>query len=230
MKNTLDIFLDPVDLFKRLDLRPTWLGPFIIVASLGILGAFWMSPVMERLMIAQAPEGLSAEMHEQMMSSIKLSKYYGVVTTPIVVLLQWSVSAFLLFGVAILFGADTSYRKTLSVLGHASIITASYGAVNVAVIYLRGVETVQSPGAIRATVISPAYLLSASAHPALHVLLENLNPFSLWYFALLGIGLYLTARLSKRQSAFVVGILWILQTGFLAGLALIVSRFSVASM
>lgn len=227
---TLDILFDPVDLFKRLNERPNWLTPFVIVTLLAVLSTALLAPVMEQLAIKQMPEDVSVELQEQMLSSIMLSKYYGIAIVPIVVLLKWSVSAFLLFGAAILVGADTSYRKALSVLGHASIITALDALANVAVIYLRGVETIQSPSDIRATVVSPAYLLSASAHPAFRVALENLNLFSLWYFALLGIGLYMTARLSKLQSLFVVGILWILQTGFLVGLALILSRFSATSL
>ncbi|MGE0131586.1 MAG: YIP1 family protein [Blastocatellales bacterium] len=227
---TLDILFDPADLFKRLNDRPNWLTPFVIVTLLAALSTALLAPVIEQLAIKQMPEGVSADLQERMLSSILLSKYYGIAIVPVVVLLKWSILAFLLFGVAILVGADTSYRKALSVLGHASIITSLDTLANVVVIYLRGVETIQSPSDIQATVVSPAYLLSASAHPAFRVALENLNLFSLWYFALLWMGLYQTARLSKLQSAFVVGVLWILQTSFLVILTLIFSRISAASI
>lgn len=225
---TLDILFDPADLFKRLNDRPNWLSPFVIVTLLAILSTALLAPVMEQLAIKQMPEGVSAEFQERMLSSILLSKYYSIAIVPVIVLLKWSVSTFLLFGIAILVGADTSYRKALSVLGHASIVTALDALANVAVIYLRGLETIHSPNDIQATMLSPAYLLSASAHPAFRVALENLNLFSLWYFALLGIGLYLTARLSKLQSAFVVGVLWTLQTGFLVILTLVFSRINAS--
>ena len=52
------------------------------------------------------------------------------------------------------------------------------------------------------------------------VLLESLNVFSLWYFALLALGLYLTARLSTLQATLVIRLVWALQTGFIIGLAL----------
>jgi hypothetical protein len=225
---TLDILFDPADLFKRLNERPNWLAPFVVVTLMAILSTMLLSPVLEHLALKQMPEGLSEELQEQMLSSIKLSKYYSVAVVPIVVLLKWSVSAFFLFGMVTLAGADTSYRKALSVLGHASVITALDALVTIAIIYLQGLETIQSPDDVRSMMVSPARMLSASAHPALRVVLENLNLFTIWFFILLGMGLYRTARLSKLQSALVAGVFWLLQTGFLIGSTLIFARMSAA--
>jgi hypothetical protein len=75
--HTLDIFFAPTTLFKRLDERPSWLSPFVIVTLLVILSAMLLAPVMESLAIRQMPEDLSAEMQDRIISSIKFSKYYG---------------------------------------------------------------------------------------------------------------------------------------------------------
>ena len=72
--NTLDIFFEPASLFKNLNSRPTWLGPFLVVSLLVIVCTLLMFPVMEHLMLKQLPVGISAEQQAQMLSSLKMSR------------------------------------------------------------------------------------------------------------------------------------------------------------
>jgi Yip1 domain len=216
-----DVFLDPVALFKRVDERPHWFTPFIAVSLLTIFCTILLAPAIEQLTVAQLPEDVSAEMREQVLSSIKMSKYYGVFTIPLLILLKWSISAFILFGLAVVVGADLSYRKTLSVLAYSSVVAALEILLNTVVIYLRGLKNVQSPSDLQAIIASPAYFLSTNAPPALRVVLEGMSVFSLWYFFLLAVGLGMTSRLNKQEVALVTILLWVLQTGLLAGFALL---------
>src|SRR5262249_5755069 len=113
---------------------------------------------------------------------------------------------------------------------HASIITSIETIVGVLALYWHGVDSIQTANDVRTMIISPAYFLGADAHPIWRVLLENLNAFSLWYFALLALGISITGRLSKWYALFVVGLLWAIQIGALIGVAMIGARLNGATV
>ncbi|PYT07941.1 MAG: hypothetical protein DMF60_06035, partial [Acidobacteria bacterium] len=102
----LEVFFDPFNLFGRLNARPNWLIPFLIVAVTGVVSIFLMSPVLMHIVVRQIPEELSAEAQAQMISMIKVSRYYGILVSPLLLIVKWSISAFLLFSISVLFGAD----------------------------------------------------------------------------------------------------------------------------
>ena len=228
--NSLKIFVDPFDLFNEVNTRPDWLRPFIIVSLLGMLSVLLTSPVLEHLVSLEMPEGAGADFQEQLLSMSKFSTYYGIAATPVFVLLKWSILSFLLFSISILSGADTSYRKMLSVIGHASIITALDGLLNLVAIYARGINTLRSANEIHPTLLSINNFVSTGGHPILRTLFDNLGILSIWYLAVLAIGVAATARLSKTRSALIVGALWALQTGFWIGVSMIFSRYEALSI
>ncbi len=228
--STLDVFFDPRTLFKELESRPQWLIPFIIVSVIAIICTLLMFPVMEHLMLRQMPEGLSVQQQTQMLSSLKMTRYIGLLSAPVVLLMKMGLMAFLLYGVTVLFSFDFTYRKALSILSHASIIAALDGLIMVATIYFRGMNEIQSPKDLGSAVLSLSWLFGATLHPAMRAVLDSLTFFSVWYWVLLFIGIKLTTKLSKVKAFLIVAILWGIQTGFSAGMAMIFSRYSAASV
>ena len=228
--NTLDIFFEPASLFKNLNSRPTWLGPFLVVSLLVIVCTLLMFPVMEHLMLKQLPVGISAEQQAQMLSSLKMSRYIGLLSAPVTLLIKWSIFAFLLYAVTILFSSDFTYRKALAIMAHASIITALDSLIGIAILYLRGLDNIQSPKDLESLVWSLSWLFSAALHPAFRAILDSLTIFSLWYWIVLFLGVRLTTKLSKLEATAIITILWIIQTGFSVLVALITARYSAASV
>ncbi len=222
----LEVFFDPFNLFGRLNARPNWLIPFLIVAAAGVLSIFLMSPVMMHIVERQIPEGLSAEAQAQMISMIKVSRYHGIVASPLLLIVKWSISAFLLFSISVLFGADITYRKVLSLLGHASIITALDNLLSIVVLYMRGIDTIKSMEDIQSTVLSLNHILGSSGHPVMRVFLESVNVLTVWYMIVLALGMASMTQVSRKQSAVIVGLVWAMHTIFLMGVATIFSHAS----
>lgn len=222
----LEVFFDPFNLFGRLNARPNWLIPFLIVAVAGVLSIFLMSPVMMQVMVRQIPEGLSAEAQEQMISMFEISRYYGVLVSPLIVIVKWSISAFLLFSISVLFGADITYRKVLSLLGHASIITALDNLLSIAILYMRDIDTIKSMEDIQSTVLSLNHILGSTGHPVMRVFLESVNVLNVWYMIVLVLGMASMTQVSRKQSAVIVGLVWAMQTIFLMVMAIIFSHAS----
>jgi hypothetical protein len=61
-----------------------------------------------------------------------------------------------------------------------------------------------------AIALSPARLMDPDGSAVLLTLAERLNPFNIWFAALLAIGLKVTGRISARQAAIAGVVLWIL--------------------
>ena len=167
MINTLNLFLDPPALFNKLDKRPNWLVPFIIVVCLGAITTVLNGGIMQHLVGLQMPEGISEDLKQTVMDRARIASYFGIAIVPVLVLLKWSLSAFVLYSIMVLLGADVSYRKTLSILGHASIITALDTLLSVVVLYSNGLESIRKPDQIRLNLLSLDHLLNAAAHPAI---------------------------------------------------------------
>jgi len=155
---------------------------------------------------------------------IKVSRYYGILVSPLLVIVKWSISAFLLFSISVLFGADITYRKVLSLLGHASIITALDNLLSIVVVYMRGIDTIKSMEDIQSTVLSLNHILGSSGHPVMRVFLESVNVLTLWYMIVLVLGMASMTQVSKKQSAVIVGLMWAMQTMFVIGMAMIFSH------
>lgn len=222
-----EIFLDPAQAFSRINERPNWLKPLLVVSLMASLTILLSTPISEHLALRSIPEGASEELKAELFRMLRLSTYYGIATTPIVILLKWSVLSSFLFLFLILSGSDISFRKTLSLVGHASIIVALDGLLCMLVMYARGFDSIQSPGDLQTTVLSLNHFLHTAGHPLLRVLLDNLGVFSLWQLALLTFGVASVTRFSKWRAALSVGLLWGLQTLFLIGLTLIFSRYEL---
>lgn len=226
----LEVVYDPSSLFTRIDLRPNWLVPYLLVVGLGIGGILVMSPVFTHIMLNQIPGAGSAEVQDGILRMVRFSKYYGMALTPVLVMLRWSILASLLYTFAVLFGADITYRKMLSVLGHASIITGIDGFLAAVVIRLRGIDTIRSVTDIHTTLLNFNYFIDSRDCPALWIPLENLSLLSIWYLSLLVWGVASVTHLSKAKSAIVVGMMWIVHTAFMIGAALMFSRLGSLSI
>ena len=224
-----EIFIDPAQAFSRIDERPNWLGPFLAASLVAMLTLLLSAPIGEHLALRYLPESAGEEVRAELFMMLRVSNYYGIAATPVLVLLKWSVLATLLFLMLILSGADISYRKTLALLGHASLVVSLDGLLSVLVMYARGISTIQSPADVQSTVLSLNTFLSAASHPALRAVLDSLGVFSLWYLVLLTFGVASVARLGRWRAALTVALLWGLQTLFVAGLATIFSRYAELS-
>jgi hypothetical protein len=225
-----EIFIDPAEVFSRIDERPTWLGPFLAVSLVAMLTLLLSAPIGQQLALRHLPNGAGEEVRAELFRILRVSTYYSVAVTPILILLKWSVLAALLFLILILSGADISYRKTLALLGHASLVVSLDSLLSVLIMYVRGLDNILSPADVQSTVLSLSSFLSVALHPALRVALDNLSVFTLWYLVLLIFGVASVARLDRWRAAFIVTLLWGLQTLFLAGIAMIFSRYTELSV
>jgi hypothetical protein len=66
-------------------------------------------------------------------------------------------------------------------------------------------------------------LVRDEVHPALKILLANLNPFTVWYYGILATGVGTVCTFSRSRSAWVVGTVWTICIVFGVGVAWVIA-------
>jgi hypothetical protein len=82
--------------------------------------------------------------------------------------------------------------------------------LNILLLYSRGSIGVRDVTDMQALVGLDLFLRDKSSNPPLFVLLNSVNPFSLWYLGVLTIGVSVVSKLGKLKAGIVVTAVWVL--------------------
>ncbi|MDN5327344.1 MAG: hypothetical protein PWP41_2040 [Moorella sp. (in: firmicutes)] len=86
------------------------------------------------------------------------------------------------------------------------------------------------PEALNQIQLSLAALLPPAPHPGVgYLLLEKINPFTIWNFLLLGMGTAAIARVEQRRGLTVVFVIWLVYVVFSVALGMAGAAFSPAA-
>jgi hypothetical protein len=211
----LGAFVAPVETFRSIAVRPTWILPFLLLVAVGVgVGTLVMQRMdFEQVIRAQnerAGGQMSAEQVEQAAERAKsmapiLTAVQGVVTPAIYLLV-----ALAFWATFRMVGSDFGYRSSLATTVHATLPSALAAVLSIPVI-LHHASLTQSEvknGSFLAS--SLAVLAPADASPVLRALLGSADLFSLWTVALLVVGFREAARVSRQAALGGVLILWLL--------------------
>jgi len=211
-----NLFFDPVKTFRSLDVKPSWLWAFIIVAVVALISSqlLYSLTIKEQLARISSLPNISAEQLEvtkgRMMNPT--NRIISTVATPIGVLLMLLVvSAVLYFVFSILLGGNSSFKRVLSVYTYSSLIAIPSAIVTIPLAFAKGTAKIS---------LSPALLLSAEkAETFLGSFLSQFGFFALWQYILVSVGLSLVYKFSKGKSFVTVAILWVIASVVMAVLS-----------
>ena len=210
LQNIADILAEPSAAFARLKSEPKWVLALIIFCLFSVGIAWAMFPVTELFMYQTMTEaGMSSE---QIDISIKIARIFGLIgalAVPIIWLL--AISAILTLA-ARLFGINEAikYKHIYAAIVHASLISFLIALVNTALLVVfRDVADIKSVADMK---IIPGLhlLLGSSGNVKLLTFLSYFNPLSLWYLAVLTIGIRVFAGTDKTKACFAAIIIWLL--------------------
>ena len=209
--------------FEIIRSNSPWL-PALILVLLGTLVVGELSrPYQERGMRAQLAEMLpgGAEQADLLMATAEQAGSVALwtgravagVTFAAVLLIQ----ALLLWLLALAFQGQARFPQALSLMVHLKLIPLAQGLATVLIATLRGLDAVQSME--DAQPVPGLNLLLAGDSAALNVVWASLNPFTLWFLVLLGLGAASVLGLPRRNGYLLAGIYWAATTAFAATLA-----------
>ena len=210
LQNIVDILAEPSAAFARLKSEPKW-GLAIVIICLFAVGIAWaMFPFTAQIMVQTMMEtGVPAE---QIEISTKIGQIFGLIgslVAPIIWLL--AVSAILTLAARLLGLNDAiKYKHIFAAVVHTSLISFLIALVNTALLVVfSDVENIKSAADLK--MIPGLHLLFGSIENVkLLTFLSYFNPLSLWYLAVLAIGVRIFADTDKTKACVGAIIIWLL--------------------
>ncbi len=217
------VVISPPASFEIIRRNSPWL-PTLLLLLLGTLVVGELSrPYQERGMRAQLAEVLpgGAEQADLLMAAadqagpvaLWTGRAVAGVTFAVVLLIQ----TLLLWLLAMAFQGQARFPQALSLMVHLKWIALIQGFATFLIASLRGLDAVQSMA--DAQPVPGLNLLLAGDSTALNVVWASVNPFTLWFLVLLGMGAASVLGLPQRRGYLLAGVYWAATTAFAATLA-----------
>jgi len=215
-KRVTGIVFSPGKTVENLAARPRVIFPLILTAvSLAALYALRMPLYQEFLRktmeaSSEFTESLTGiqmtpELIEQSISSSTIS---GIATTPLGSLFYWLFTTVVFFAIFKIFGGKGRFKQYLSITGYAYVITVLGYIVVFAASFFTGSLHLEIP------LTSLANLLSSDLRGSfMFGMLRGVDLFSIWYFAVIAIGMKIVSGFRKYTSygiiacAFLIGLI-----------------------
>jgi hypothetical protein len=193
-----DLIVAPRAAFAALRARGTWIAAFAIVCVLGTLGAYLQVPAGQHILtttfahqIATDPNlaAMTPEKQKQALEFGMIAQRYAWLAFPLIAIVGIACSALILM-IAVAIGNGTaSYGRLFALCANIAIINYGIAYLIIGLLAQRiGAENFASSRDLIALLPSPARFAPENA-PKLATLLSALNPFQLWSFVLLMLGL-----------------------------------------
>jgi hypothetical protein len=181
------VLVYPRRTFERLVERPRWILPVAFVVGATMVGAVYAvrAGFMDELLASQSAAAGSRV--EDARAQVLTAGVLGAVLMPLVMLLE----AVLYRLAGTLAGGRASFRVVFSAVAHASI-PVGIGALIVAAF-------MHFTGTARAG-MNLGFVVEPMQHPYLWSLLRQIDLFSIWSFALLGVAAEPVFGLSRRRA------------------------------
>ena len=210
LQNIADILAEPSAAFTRLKSEPKWLLAMVIFCLFSVGIALAMFPFTAQMMDQKmVEEGVPAEQIEIAKKVARISTPIGALVAPIIWLLAISV---ILTLTARLLGLNDAikYKHIYAAVVHTSLISILIALANTALLVVfRDVEDVKSVADMK-MIPGLHLLLGASENVKLLTFLSYFNPLSLWYLAVLAIGIRVYADTDKTRACVGAIIIWLL--------------------
>ena len=206
MKYSLIFLAKPGEIFEQLKLNARWVGPCILVV-LGLTTENW-------IMSCWRTQTLTFNMITVLMTAVLITILIAFSWTFISVLLYWSIYLINTTIVVI-------YRKVFSIVSYCGLIFFISEITNLLLLQTQFIDSSHYILPNRFPIGLDILFLGRSLHPAYAILLYSINPFTIWYFTVLSIGLSKVIGLSKTTARILSVMVWIIFIGCLIGLLLL---------
>ena len=210
LQNIVDILAEPSAAFARLKSEPKWLLAMVIFCLFSVGIAWAMLPFTEQIMHQAMMEAeVPAEQIEISKKIGQIAGLIGSLVVPIIWLL--AVSAILTLAARLLGLNDAiKYKHIYAAVVHTSLINFLIVLGNTALLAVfRDAADIKSVADMK---IIPGLhlLLGASENVKLLTFLSYFNPLSLWYLAVLAIGVRVYADTNKTKACVAAIVIWLL--------------------
>lgn len=216
------IFFSPLETMTDIARRPDWVVALVLLTLLGVALNLYAAPKIDfesEMRVDLEERGLTEEQIDRQMEMVtNVQKFSGVMGAAFILLAIAGIAGILLIAFK-MFGGEGRYVQALAVTTYGSYpLLLVKNVLTTALIVPRSTIT---PSEMVALVKSnPGFLVDAKEAPMAFAFLSSIDVFSIWALFLLTLGFAEASRLSRRQSAILIGSLWgamvLVKVGFAA--------------
>ena len=199
------LFYRPSFAVEKLRTNPRWVLVFLLLAGLNVLFLIHEYPVIMAATLDHLPSSASAGDKAMMKEHLTTDLFARSLFLPVRLLAGWSMFALLLYQVCLSMGPNqpVHYRHFFSLEVHSESILL-LGKLAGAALNHGGVPATM-PWSLASVVHFPSDVVLTS-------LLTTLNPFTVWYVAVLGVGTRRFCGFTVVKSVVAVVIVWFVGT------------------
>jgi hypothetical protein len=218
----LGVLLSPVETFRSIEARPTWVAPLLLLMILAGTVSFLVQTKLDpeeavRAQVSKMKVEISAKQLDKMIEDAEnrtpATKALFAAIGSLVQAVLYAFIAAVFLGMLRLFGSEIDFLRSFSVTLHGYMPQALALLLNIPL--LVGRESVSFDEATQGGILksSLAALAPEDASSMLVALLGSVDLFSVWTVILLALGYRIVGRVSTAVSTGIVVLLWLIYIG-----------------
>lgn len=213
LQRIVNVVVSPGKVMENLAARPRVIFPLIMIAVTQlavILARFPLYQDFLRKSMEASSEFTKSltgqEMTPEMVASaVARSSTQAIVTTPLMALFMWLVTTVIFFAIIKIGGGKGKFKQYFSVVGYAYVIQLLFWLITLAVSFVTGSLHLDMPltsiGNLFGTGMKGTFVFG---------MIKGIELFTIWYYAVISIGLTIVSGFRKRSIYIIVGAVFLI--------------------
>ena len=220
LKALIGVFASPRQSFEIIRRRTPWLAPLLLLVAGSAALAMASAPLGLHAMRNQLMERMpgNPEQVDAMMAQIEqaaaATRWLALATGPLTLALGLAVQTVFVWLLAIALKGRPRFVGSLSLMVHLAVIGHLKSWANFLLLHVRGTSAIRSQLDLQAPM--GLDLLLAGDNATLNVVYASINPFTIWFLALLALGATAVFEVPRRKAWLLAAIYWAATTAFAA--------------
>ena len=232
-KALLRIVTSPQGCFQLIGRSSPWLPTMLLVLLGTLVLAELNQPFQEQAMRIELAKALpgGAEQADQLLAQAEQAqqtsavvRWAGSALVCAALVARLLVQALFVWLLAVAFQGQARFVSALSLMVHLSVISHLQGWATLLIASQRGLDAIQS--AADAQPVPGLNMILGGDNAALHVVWASVNPFTIWFLILLGLGSAAVLGLPKRRAYLLAGLYWASTTTLVAATTAVTARLT----
>lgn len=226
MRHLLNIYIAPRRVFVSLRENPQWFLPFLVLSVIALTIEWFSFPYVLKVTIANLPPNAAQQHIQEAVSYLHGQRAINAAFIPLKLMAGWSLFALVLYYVCIVFKPleQIQFRHVFAVVVFSEMITVVGKILSFVAALVKGIEHVNTISELNNLYGLDFLFPGATANLLLFTLMSNINPFSLWYLAVLTVGVSAVTGFGKIKSGVLTVCVWLLALGFGAAVVQLVQE------
>ena len=205
-RSIVDIYVDPLAVFRRIGAGLGWWQPYLLTSVIGIVIG-WLSLPVNRRILELNERGMPPEQLDAMLENVDRFGWLGLLAVPIFYIAILGILAGIAHLVISIMSSDASYRKTISLLAWCGMVSILGQVIRTAVVLGRGIEAIEAEADAKISLSLAAFFPDLEGFAG--AFLESIGIFEIWYYILFAFGVSLVFRTSRAKALLPVVIVWL---------------------